>query len=145
MLRQLQLHRQIVLNLTTHYLEPLEGTFERLNFIAALRDSSTQLYRHDRLEAAYGAVAVNEALAKSHEELFNRLLELPLAQQEQEFQSCLNSWPGGPQQALSQFDQLIQSWIPPDVPLYLKDLFCSNLRALRELQDARSSRSRSGG
>jgi hypothetical protein len=143
MLQQLQLHRQILFNLTTHFLEPLEGIFERLSFLARLRDPATGLYRHEGLSSVYGEQPVNEALSKSHEELFERLLELPLAQQEQELLICLNSWPGGKAEAYKDFKDTVQAWIPPDAPPYLKDLFCSNLHVLHELQSAQKSKARS--
>ena len=143
MLQQLQIHRQILFNLTTHYLEPLDGIFDRLNYLAGLRDPSTGIYRHDRLGVVYGEQAVNESLAKSHEEIFERLLEIPLAQQEKELLVCLQSWPGGKEEAFRHFDDTIQSWIPPEAPVYLKDLFCSNLHALQELQSRDNPKVRS--
>lgn len=143
MLHQLQLHRQILFNLTTHYLEPLNGIFERLTYLAGLRDAATGIYRHDRLGVVYGEQAVNEALTKSHEELFERLLELPLVQQEQELLTCLKSWPGGKEEALRYFEDTIQEWIPAEAPSYLKELFCSNLRALHELQSQPNSKAHS--
>jgi hypothetical protein len=143
MLHQLQLHRQILFNLTTHYLEPLQGIFERLNYLAGLRDPSTGVYRHERLGVVYGEQPVNEALSKSHEELFERLLEMPLAKQEQELLTCLEAWPGGKEEALRYFEDTIQTWIPPEAPSYLKELFRSNLRALHELQTLRSAKARS--
>jgi hypothetical protein len=142
MLHQLQLHRQILFNLTTHYLEPLEGHFERLNYLAGLRDPSTGVYRHDRLSVVYGEEPVNEALAKCHEELFERLLELPLVRQEQELLTCMQARSEGKEAALRYFEDTIQSWIPPDAPSYLKELFCSNLHALHELVAQRSSKAR---
>ncbi len=143
MLHQLQVHRQILFNLATHYLEPLNGIFERLSFLAALRDPSTEIYSHPRLGPVYGETAVHEALAKSHEEIFERLLELPLAQQEQELRTCLDAWPGGREESLKYFEDTIQGWIPSEAPSYLKDLFCSNLNALRELLIDRQDRARS--
>lgn len=143
MLQQLQLHRQILFNLATHYFDPLDGNFQRLNYVAGLRDPSTGIYRHDRLGVVYGEQSVNEALAKSHEELFEHLLELPLAQQERELATCLNAWPGGKEQALEYFEDTLQLWIPDGAPTYLKELFRSNLRALQELQREQNSRARS--
>ncbi len=143
MLQELQLYRQILFNLTTHYLEPLNGVFERLSYVASLRDPSTGIYRHERLGVIYGDRPVNEAIAKSHEEIFERLLELPLAQQESEFLIYLTSWPGGKEQGLQRVEDSRKSWIPPGAPSYLKELFGSNLRALCELQIERKSKASS--
>ena len=139
MLHQLQLHRQILFNLTTHYLEPLDGIFERINYLAGLRDPATGVYRHDRLGVVYGEEPVNEALAKSHEELFERLLETPLARQEQEFLAYLKERLGENEDALRYFEDTMQSWIPAEAASYLKELFCSNLLVLCELHSQRNS------
>ena len=133
MLHQLQIHRQIYSNLTVYYLEPLGGIFERLAYLAGLRDPSTGAYHHERLSPVYGEQPVHEALEKSHEELFERLLETPLAQQENDLRAFLQSRPSGSEVQLKFFEDTIQSWIPAEAPTYLKDLFCSNLQALREL------------
>src|ERR1700757_1519445 len=84
MQEQLRIHRQILYDLAVHYLEPLNGSFARLAYLASLKNPSTNRYAHDRLAAIYGAEPVGESLAKCHEELFERLLEMPLAQQEEE-------------------------------------------------------------
>ena len=139
MLHQLQIHRQILFNLTTHYLEPLDGIFERINYLAGLRDPATGVYRHDRLGVVYEEEPVNEALAKSHEELFERLLEIPLARQEQEFLAYLKGRLGENEEALRYFEDTIQSWIPAEAPSYLKELFGSNLRVLCELHSQQNS------
>lgn len=137
MLQQMQLHRQILFDLATHYLDPLNGDFERLSYLAGLRDPLSGAYLHDRLGVVYGEQAVSEALAKCHAELFERVLETPLARQEQDLLICLRSLRGGFELALRSFDDLIHSWIPQDAPEYLKELFCSNLSVLRELMTQR--------
>jgi hypothetical protein len=81
----------------------------------------------------YGEQPVYEALEKSHEELFERLLETPLAQQENDLRAFWHSRSSGNDFQLKFFEDTILSWIPAQAPTYLKDLFCSNLRALREL------------
>jgi hypothetical protein len=88
---------------------------------------------HKRLSTIYGEQPVHEAVEKSHEELFERLLETPLAQQENDLRAFLQSGRSGCEVQLKVFENTIQSWIPARAPTYLKDLFCSNLQALREL------------
>ena len=133
MLHQLQIHHQVYSNLTTHYLEPLDGVFERLAYLASLRDPSTGTYRHERLSPVYGEQPVNEALENCHEEFFERLLETPLAQQESDLRIFWQSRRSGIENPSKFFEDTIQSWIPAQAPGYLKDLFCSNLQVLREL------------
>jgi hypothetical protein len=143
MLDQLLIHRQILYDLTVHYLEPLPGHHGRLAFLASLRDPATGLYVQGRLAAVYGKERVNESLAHCHEEIFERLLELPLAQQEEDLRSFLTSL------SLNRSDQVqyclthVQDWIPPQAPGYLKELFLSNQTALRALLQERKSKVRS--
>jgi hypothetical protein len=138
MLQQLQVHRQILFHLVTYYLEPLGGMFERLAYLATLRDPSTGKYRHERLGPAYGEVAVNEAVAKAHEELFERLLETPLAQQETDLRAFLQSRENEREFTPKIVGGIFPRWIPENAPDFLKDLFRSNLNALCELLEDRT-------
>src|SRR6202051_3038890 len=95
MQEQLRIHRQILYDLALHYLEPLNGSFARLAYLASLKNPTTKAYAHDRLSAIYGQEPVRETLAKCHEELFERLLEVPLAQQEKELRQFIGSLPPG--------------------------------------------------
>lgn len=143
MLHQLHINRQVTFHLANDYLEPLGGNFERLAYLAGLQDRSTGLYRQDRLEAVYGAQPVNEVAQKSHEELFERILETPLIQQEDDLRTFLQAQPGGIEEAVRHFADRIETWIPGRSPDYLKDLFRSNLEALRELIQEQSPKARS--
>ena len=144
MLDQLQLHRQILYDLSVHSLEPMGGMYERLAYVANLRDPSTGIYSHERLCAVFGDQGVGQALADCHEELFERLLESPLALQEEDLLSYLDVLPGGREEHLRECSEKAQTWIPPQAPDYLKKLFCSNLNALCELLQEKKSRVRSG-
>ncbi len=135
MLNQLRINRQVIYDLTAYYLEPLSGGFERIAYLASLRSDGH--YAHEQLEAAYGQPAVRDALRKCHEELLERLLELPLSQQEAD----LRAFQASKQSAAPLFHRLLQhpdQFAPADAPDYLKQLFYSNLAVLRELlsQDA---------
>lgn len=144
MQEQLRIHRQILYDLAVHYLEPLTGSFARLAYLASLKNPSTNLYAHDRLAAIYGAEPVGESLAKCHEELFERLLEMPLAQQEEELRQFVGTLPEGAQEGIQRCHGRIEDWIPGQAPDYLKELFRSNLNALLELLRERSPKARSG-
>jgi hypothetical protein len=133
MLHQLQLRRQILIDLATQYLEPMSGVFERLSYLAGLRDCSSGIYTHDQLSSVYGEQPVNEALAKAHEEVFEGLLETSLALQEKDLRSFWNSERGAAQKNRNDIDDAVQNLMPADAPLYLKNLFRSNMSALREL------------
>jgi len=133
MLDRLQLHRQILYDLSVHSLEPMQGMYERLAYVANLRDPSTGTYSHERLSAVFGEGNVSQALAECHEELFERLLESPLALQEEDLLCYLDTLPGERKEHLQECCERAKAWIPPQAPDYLKKLFCSNLHALCEL------------
>jgi len=143
MQEELRIHRQILYDLALHYLEPLTGGFARLAYLASLKSPSTSLYAHDRLSAIYGQEPVGQALAKCHQELFERLLEMPLAQQEEELRQFLGTFPEGVPEGVRSCQARIESWIPAEAPDYLKELFRSNLTALLELLRERNPKARS--
>ena len=144
MQEQLRIHRQILYDLALHYLEPMNGSFSRLAYLASLKLPSSQTYAHDRLAAVYGSEAVNESLANCHEELFERLLEMPLARQEEELRVFIRTLPEGDQEGIQVCQNRIEDWIPLKAPDYLKELFRSNLTALLVLLRERSPKDRSG-
>jgi hypothetical protein len=141
---QLRIHRQILYDLALHYLEPLSGNFPRLAYLASLKTPSTNTYAHDRLSAIYGKEAVAAALAQCHEELFERLLEMPLAQQEEDLRLFVGTLPEGFAKGLRSCQERSESWIPVEAPDYLKELFRSNLNALFGLLRERNPKARSG-
>jgi len=143
MQEQLRIHRQILYDLALYYLEPLNGNFPRLVYLASLKDASTKLYAHERLAAAYGAEPVGESLAKCHDELFERFLEMPLAQQEEELRLFVATLPEGAKDGIRLCQGRIEEWIPPAAPDYLKELFRSNLNALLGLLRERHPKARS--
>ena len=96
MLQQLQLHRQILFDLTTHYLDQLDGSFQRLNVLSR----AFAILR--RVFIATIALAWFMGNSRSTRSSPNRtgsflssLLELPLAQHEldlADLPECLARW-----------------------------------------------------
>jgi hypothetical protein len=140
----LRTYRQILYDLAVKHLEPLPGNFSRLAYLAALRNPSTGLYEEKELLAAYGREPVHQALSQCHEELFERVLELPLAQQQQDLAQCLETQPEARRKNQIVRNEFLESWIPAQAPEYLKELFRSNLNALFELLREQRPRARSG-
>jgi hypothetical protein len=133
MLKQLQIHRKILYDLVVHYLEPLSSAYARLAYLSALKDPITGKYVHEKLAPLYGEERVSEAIAKCHEEIFERLLEMPLAQQEEDLQSYVNVLPNGKDWNVAQCVDITRTWVPPEAPDYLTELYRSNTAALWEL------------
>jgi hypothetical protein len=76
--------------------------------------------------------------------LFERLLEMPLAQQEEELRQFIETLPEGVQEGIRHCLGRIEDWIPSEAPGYLKELFRSNLNALLQLLRERNPRAHSG-
>ena len=72
MLRQLQIHRQIIQDISVSMLAPLPSLYQRLFRLASLRDDSTGKYADARFAEIYPEAAVHESLAGCHEEILER-------------------------------------------------------------------------
>jgi len=134
-LTQIQQNRRVVQDFTQTTLAGIPGLFARLAYIASLRDLSSGRYEHAGLLAIYPDEAVQQALQLCHEQIFERILESPLFSQREDLRACLAGMEGGLCGAASHWRR-IESYrllVPEAVPDYLKDLFCSNLRALLEI------------
>lgn len=147
MLNQLRQNRRIIEDFTVNTLAVIPNAFARLIYVASLRDLSTGRYEHDGLAALYPEEAIQQALQRCHEEIFLRILETPLAIQEEILQDCLEKMAGGLLSASRHWQQMeaYRVLIPEDIPDYLKELFCSNLRALLEILSSACSTARSDG
>jgi hypothetical protein len=133
MLEEFQMHQQILFDLTANYLEPLTSAYERLAYLCSLRRPDSGKYLHERLAALYGAESVDQVVAHCHEEVFERLLEMPLNAQGEDLRNYLSALPGPFEKNAAVCQNNYMSWIPPSAPSYLKELYSSNLDVLLEL------------
>ena len=145
MLTQFQQNRRIIQDFTLTTLAGIPGEFGRLTYMASLRDLSSGRYEHAGLEALYPDEAIQQALSVCHEQIFERVLETSLARQESDLKECLSRMPGGLQTALTHWRRMeaYRVLMPERAPDYLKELFCSNLRALLEILQEECSTARS--
>jgi hypothetical protein len=134
-LTQLQQNRQIIEDFAEATLARIPTAFGRLTYLASLRDLATNIYEHAGLAAVYPPEAVRQALEQCHEEMFERILETPLTMQQEDLVSYLSSTSGGLRTAISSWRtlQTYRTLLPAEAPDYLKELFCSNLRAILEI------------
>lgn len=133
MLEEFQTHQQILFDLTANYLEPLNSAYERLAYLFSLRQPDSGKYLHEGLASLYGAESVNRVLEQCHEEIFERLLEMPLNAQREDLRVYLTSLPGTFEDNAACCQKNYIHWVPPSAPVYLKELYSSNLNVLLEL------------
>ena len=140
-LTQLQQNRRVIQDFTQTTLAGIPGLFARLTYMASLRDLSSGRYDHAGLAALYPEEAVQQALQLCHEQILQRILESPLSSQEEDLRACLDGMEGGLASAVSHWRRMeaYRVLVPEGVPDYLKELFCSNLRALLEILDSEHS------
>ena len=92
-LTQLQQNRRIIQDFTLSTLARIESPFSRLAYLASLRNLSSNVYEHAGLSAVYPQGAVQQALEQCHREIFERILETPLAVQEEDLGAHLRTLP----------------------------------------------------
>lgn len=141
---QLQQNRRIIQDFTLTTLAGIPGVFSRLAYMASLRDLSNGRYEHAGLAALYPDEAIQQSLRLCHEQVFERILETPLEAQERDLKECLQHMPGELCATVAHWRRMeaYRALMPEQEPSYLKDLFCSNLRALLEILQEQCSRAR---
>jgi len=134
-LTRLQQNRKIVQDFTVTTLAGIPTLFGRLTYMASLRDLSSGRYEHAGLAALYPDEALQQALQLCHEQVFERILETSLEEQLEDLRSCLKAMEGGISVVVSHWlgMEAYRVLLPEKSPDYLKELFCSNSRALLEL------------
>jgi hypothetical protein len=131
-LERFQQSRAVVEDFSSQTLAAISSVYGRLYYVSSLKDSNSGRYEHDGLMSLYHENAVQAALSHCHEELFSRILETPLREQESDLRACLGS-------AGTKYWDVVENWgetrcfqnmCPEGLPDYLHDLFCSNMGAL---------------
>jgi len=127
--------RAVIEDFAANTLSRIPGDVSRLLHVASLRDFATGRYCHDGLAALYSEPVVNEALRLCHEQLFERILETPLQHQEAEIRTCFQGFAAQPPETARCWreHEFYKCLIPSGVPVYLRELFCSNFKVLLDL------------
>lgn len=131
--------RVVIEDFSNRTLAAIPSDFGRLSYICSLIDSRSGRYEHDGLMDIYPDSAVQAALKHCHEELFSRILEAPLEEQERDLRQCLDS---GGEETLEELkrwsrDRSFRQMCPHGSPVYLQELFCSNMSALSAIYSFR--------
>jgi len=82
---------QVAEDFRSRTLSEMEGVFRRLIYIASLRDYNTGSYHHYGLESRYSSQAVDQALRRCHQEVFEELTSLSLEAQTKDLISFFES------------------------------------------------------
>jgi len=122
----------VIEDFTSRTLAAIPSVFGRLYYVSCLKDSATGRYQHDGLADIYSENTVEEALEQCHEELFSRILETPLPDQERDLRKCIGTAGDSIWAVIDSWrnDRSFQTMCPEGLPSYLRDLFCSNFAAL---------------
>jgi hypothetical protein len=144
-LTQLQQNRRVIQDFITSTLAAIPSPFSRLTYLASLRDLSSGRYEHAGLAATYDDCSVQQSLEVCHEQVFEKILEIPLEDQQNDLRICLDAMQEGRCAAVTHWLQMesYRVLLPEQSPVYLKELFCSNLRALLAILQTECARTHS--
>ena len=128
-------NQRIIEDFSARTLAAIPTDYGRLLYLTSLRDLASGRYAHEGLESLYPAPAVQQALAYCHEEIYARILETSLEQQEWDLRACLTALEGDFWEIVELWkeDESYRALAPPGMPAYLRDLFCSNVRVLLDV------------
>ena len=134
-LERYQQSRRVIEDFSSRTLAAIPTEFGKLLYVASLKDLASGNYLHEGLSALYPEAAVQQALQFCHEEMFLRILELPLEQQEGDLRVCIGGlegefWGKVSRWKQAEFHRLL---VPADVPSYLRELFHANVGTLLQL------------
>lgn len=134
-LENYQQTRRVVEDFTALTLATIPTEFGKLLYLSSLRDLATGCYVHDGLAARYSQEAVQQALGYCHEQLFLRILELPMEQQERDLCACIEGMEGEFWAKLGRWreTEFYRLMVPSDSPGYLKEVFLANVGAMLDL------------
>jgi hypothetical protein len=129
---------EVVRDFEERSLSGLDGHFNKLVYLASLRDYNTGRYHHYGLESRFSPQAVDEGLHECHIRVFEDLVTLPLKEQTEDLLNFFES-------LKEEKSRLVQVWkrlksyqiLPPEgCHLLARELFDKNieimLRVLRE-------------
>lgn len=134
-LESYQQTRRVVQDVTARTLASIPTEFGKLLYLSSLRDFATGDYVHEGLVARYSPEAVQQALGYCHEEMFLRVLEMPLEQQEWDLRACVEGLEGEFWGKLRRWreTEFYRLMIPSDSPEYLREIFLANVGAVLDV------------
>ncbi len=137
-LESFERNRRLIEDFSTRTLGAIPSEYARLVYVATLRDLPSGRYEHAGLTSRYPEGAVNEILTAAHDELFARILEMPLEAQFADLKICLEGLGGDLTRQAGRWRELefYRALLPGGTPVDLRELFCANLEALLSVIEA---------
>ncbi|HXZ13136.1 MAG TPA: hypothetical protein VEG64_12160 [Candidatus Sulfotelmatobacter sp.] len=128
-------NQRIIEDYASQWLADIPSDLGRLLHVSMLRNMSTGRYHHPLLEEMYSEPGVHQALLYCHEELFEKVLEASLEQQEWDLRSYFVGLDSSPAEASARWleSEFFRLFVPLGTPPYLRDLFFSNMRIVLRL------------
>jgi hypothetical protein len=125
-------NQRIIEQFASEWLANIPCKLGRLRHVSSLRDVSTGRYSHPILADFYPEPAVDQALAYCHEELFDKVLESALQEQERDLRMLLHEIGAPPCEIAARWLELesFRLFVPLGAPPYLRGLFLSNMRVI---------------
>jgi hypothetical protein len=125
-------NRRIIEHFALHWLLDVPNDVARLQHVANLCNVSTGTYYHAGLRGAFSEPAIHQALLYCHEELFDKVLEKTLQEQEKDLRHMFCGIAAPAFEIASRWLELeyFRMWVPIGTPAFLRELFCSNLRLI---------------
>ena len=127
--------QRLIEDISNNTLAALPTFFGRLAYLASLRDTVTGHYQHYGLERIYGENVLQRGLAFCHEELFCRILEMPLEEQAEDLRKFLSGLDEPVEGVVANWRELepYRLWVPLGAQDSLRRLFLSDVEILLEL------------
>jgi len=113
----------------------LPGHFEKLVYLASLRDYNTGCYHHYGLESRFAPEVVDAGLRQCHSQVFEKLLALPLREQTEDLLSFFESLKEDKSRLVAVWKRLksYQILAPEDCHPLARELYDQNLEIMLQV------------
>jgi len=125
--------RSAVLDLWKNTLSNISTRFERLTYLASVRDPNTGVYRHYGLANAFGRDESIKALRSSHEQIFLEWIGSTLEEKYLDLQQFLAGLDESRKTVAEYWLQRAVTLVPDSAREMERELFCKDLEALLEI------------
>jgi hypothetical protein len=127
--------RYVLTEFRERSLRYVEGNLAKLVYLSSCRDYNSGRYRHDGLAARFSEEMVHEALALCHRDLFEQMIQTPLAEWVEELRRYFT---GTDPEAARIWRELrpYQIAVPLGTTALAAELFMSNLKIALEILES---------